>query len=106
MEEETSQLNKVIEAPREGKIIIMGGAKAATKVPVIATRVGAAPEMIEDGVSGFLVDPRDTEAIANRINRLALDERLRQEIAICAHQKVLKEFGALEMIQKIQPLIE
>jgi glycosyltransferase involved in cell wall biosynthesis len=36
----------------------------ACEVPVIATRVGGIPEVIEDGVDGYLVAPRDVEAAA------------------------------------------
>ena len=45
-------------------------------VPVIASRVGALPELIRDGETGFLVHPGDTQAIAQHLQRLAnnLDE--------------------------------
>ena len=35
--------------------------------PVIATRVGSLPEVIEDGINGRLVEPEDTEGLANAI---------------------------------------
>ncbi len=39
----------------------------ATGMPVIGTRHGGIPELVEDGVSGFLVPERDTEALADRL---------------------------------------
>lgn len=39
-------------------------------LPVIAARIGAAPEVIDDGVTGFLVDPLDPQAVARRIGQL------------------------------------
>ena len=49
----------------------------ALGVPVVATRVGGLPEVIEDGVSGVLVDPDDPVALAEAILTVAADERLR-----------------------------
>src|SRR5262249_58009302 len=45
----------------------------AAGVPVVATRVGGNPELVEDGQTGFLVPVHDVKAIANGICRL-LDE--------------------------------
>ncbi len=42
----------------------------ACATPVIATRVGALPEVVEDGVTGFLVPPNDAQALADRIEWL------------------------------------
>ena len=48
----------------------------SSHVPVVSTRVGMAPDLIEDGVSGALVDVGDVEAIARRAHELlALPER-------------------------------
>ncbi len=50
----------------------------AAGVPVVSTAVGGAPEVVEDGVSGFLVPPGDAAALADRIGEaLASEERLR-----------------------------
>ena len=78
----------------------------AAKVPVIATRIGAAPEMIEDGVNGFLIDPRNSTQIEDRISHLENDERLRQEFAIQAHQTVLKKFELGKMILLYSNIID
>src|SRR5438477_103237 len=42
-------------------------------IPVIASRVGGIPDIIEDGVSGLLVPPADPEALADAIERVATD---------------------------------
>lgn len=48
--------------------------------PVVGTRTGGIPEVIEDGVSGFLVPRRDVEAMAGRILQLVEDSELRRKM--------------------------
>ena len=45
--------------------------------PVVASKVGGIPEMIEDGVTGLLVEPHDAEGLARAISRLLTDHPLR-----------------------------
>lgn len=52
----------------------------ACRKPVIGTRVGGIPELINDGESGYLVDARDPKAIAKKINFLLKDPRLRERM--------------------------
>ena len=49
--------------------------------PVVATNVGGLPEMVEDGKTGFLVPPRDVDALAAAIVRLMESKSLRKEFA-------------------------
>lgn len=50
VEEETGRLSKAVEAPKEGKILIIGGAKAQTKVPVIKNFLNKAEKILLGGV--------------------------------------------------------
>ena len=45
----------------------------AAGVPVLANAIGALPEVVEDGISGILVPPRDPAALAGAVRRLADD---------------------------------
>ena len=45
--------------------------------PVVATRVGGVPDVVRDGVDGFLVEPGDVDAMAERLSALAADPPLR-----------------------------
>ncbi len=50
IEEEMAHLSKAIEAPKEGKLLIMGGAKASTKVPVIKNLIDKSETILLGGV--------------------------------------------------------
>lgn len=43
-------------------------------LPIVATRVGALPDMVTDGVNGFLVPPRDASAVADALSSVLADE--------------------------------
>ncbi len=60
----------------------------ACGVPVVGTRVGGIPDVIQDGVTGFLVPPRDSAAIANALARLLLDPGLRTQLGEAALQRI------------------
>ena len=52
----------------------------ASGLPVVATRVGGIPEIVDDGVSGILVPARDPKALAEAMLRLAKDPGLRARL--------------------------
>jgi len=53
----------------------------AMGVPVVATRTGGVPDIVEDGVTGLLVSPRDPEALAGAIARMLREPGMRQQLA-------------------------
>jgi glycosyltransferase involved in cell wall biosynthesis len=77
----------------------------ASKVPVIATDVGATAEIIEDDKNGILVEPSHPDQISLAISRLMADDRLRSELAIQGHQTVLFKFGLDRMIDRVETLL-
>lgn len=58
----------------------------AAGLPVIATRVGAVGEMLEDGVTGFVIEPRDAAALADRLARLMRDPALARRLGRAAQR--------------------
>ena len=77
----------------------------ASKVPVIATDVGATSEIIENGKNGLLVDAGHPNQISASIAKLIKDDRLRSEFAIQGHQTVLFKFSLDRMIDQIESLL-
>jgi glycosyltransferase involved in cell wall biosynthesis len=77
----------------------------AAKLPIVATRVGGIPEMIEDGVSGLLVEPQSSEQLAEAINYLVGHESKAQEMGIQAHQKALFSFSLETMASQVEKLL-
>ena len=62
--------------------------------PVVATRVGGIPEVIEDGVNGYLVDPGDIETLASRVATLIDDPALRARLGEAGRARVEQNFTA------------
>ena len=62
------------------------------EVPVIATRVGGLPEVVRDGVDGYLVDVGDVATMAERGAELLGDEPLRERMGAQARERVLENF--------------
>ena len=58
----------------------------ACEVPVVASRVGGLPEVIQDGVNGFLHAPDDLDGMAHSTLRLLTDEELHRRAAAAARQ--------------------
>jgi glycosyltransferase involved in cell wall biosynthesis len=61
-------------------------------LPVISSRVGAIPEVIEDGVTGLLVPPGDVDSLVSAMDRLATDRLLRLRMGIAARSAFLARF--------------
>jgi glycosyltransferase involved in cell wall biosynthesis len=59
--------------------------------PVVATRVGGLPEMVDDEQTGFLIPPRDVEALANAVVTLLTNDELRKRLGQNGNRKVNSE---------------
>lgn len=71
----------------------VGQAMAAGK-PVISTRVGGLPWLVEEGVSGMLVEPGDVEGLAGALAAVLTDEARRSAMGEAARRKALARFEA------------
>jgi len=59
--------------------------------PVVATNVGALPEAVRDGVTGFIVPPRDHIALAEAVVKLLDDSVLRHRMGVAGQEMLWKE---------------
>lgn len=76
----------------EGVPVVLMEAMAAG-VPVVATRIAGVPELVEDGVSGFLVPPGDAGAIADKVALLLDGADTRNRFGAAGRDKVEREFN-------------
>ncbi len=65
----------------------------AAGVPVVASRTGGIVEVVEDGVTGLLVEPGDTDGLARAIERLLDDRELRDSVIRAGRVKARALFG-------------
>jgi glycosyltransferase involved in cell wall biosynthesis len=66
----------------------------ACGVPVVATRVGAVAEAVEDGVTGFLVPAQQPELLAEKVVELLADDELRGRMGAAGRQAAVERFDA------------
>jgi glycosyltransferase involved in cell wall biosynthesis len=64
----------------------------ASGLPVVTTSVGGIPEVVEDGVTGLLVPPKDADALATAALRIIEDNELRQRCIRNARKLVCERF--------------
>ena len=62
------------------------------KLPMVSTLEGAIPEIINDGINGFLVPKRDADALADKLDLLIKDESLRAKLGNAAYEKYLNQY--------------
>ena len=77
----------------------------AASLPVIATRVGGIPEMIEDPASGLLIDRGDAPALAACLVRLAGDPGLRRRMGARARQLAEDRFSLDHMLDESEAFL-
>ncbi|HTL56091.1 MAG TPA: glycosyltransferase [Candidatus Limnocylindrales bacterium] len=74
---------------------------AACGVPAVATSVGGVPELVEDGVTGLLVPPRDAPALASALERLLGDQSLRRRLGEAARQRAQEKFSVTRQVDQL-----
>lgn len=75
-----------------------------TGLPVVASRVGGVAELVEDGVTGFLVPPGDLPSLAAVCQKLLKDPELRRKMGQAGREKALLEFSLGRMLSEMKRL--
>jgi glycosyltransferase involved in cell wall biosynthesis len=78
----------------------------AYRVPPVVTDAGGSPELVVDGVSGFVVPPRDAQGLADAIEKLYRDKGLRQRMGEAARQRIATDFRNEDTVRKTIALYE
>jgi glycosyltransferase involved in cell wall biosynthesis len=89
----------VMSSVTEGLGTSLLDAMAAAK-PIVATAAGGIPEVVVDGETGFLVAPRDHEAMARALVTLLKDEALRRRMGEAGRARARELFSAERMVQE------
>jgi glycosyltransferase involved in cell wall biosynthesis len=71
-------------------------------LPVIATRVGGNPEAVEDGVTGLLVPPRDSPALARATIGVLADPARASALGAAGRRRVEQEFTLSRMVARYE----
>jgi glycosyltransferase involved in cell wall biosynthesis len=76
----------------------------ASGTPVVATRVGGVPDVVRDGVDGFLFEPGQTEEAAARLTELAADPALRLRLGESGRSYVGERYSVARLVDDVDRL--
>src|SRR5689334_23649224 len=74
----------------------------ACEVPVVASKVGGLPEVVDHGVTGFLHVPDDLDGMAHSVARLLLDDHLRREFGAAARKVAQDRYSDTAIIPRYE----
>jgi glycosyltransferase involved in cell wall biosynthesis len=93
----------VLSSTNEGFSNVILESMAASK-PVVATKVGGSPEMVVNGVTGYLVPPADSGAIASAVIDLLQNPDKAQAMGTAGREVVKEKFTVETMVKKYEEL--
>ena len=93
----------VLPSSNEGTPVSAIEALAAGR-PVVATRVGGVPDVVQEGEDGFLVEPGATDDLAARLAELARDPKLRERMGRAGRERVLPRYAVERLVDDIDRL--
>ena len=73
-------------------------------IPSLTTAIASIPEVVFDGVNGFLVEPGDVEAIAKKLKTLICETELCHRLGENAYELITNEFGLKSHIEKLMDM--
>ena len=76
----------------------------AAGLPVVATNIGGVKEIVSDGKTGFLVEPGDSNALAEKIKKLLEDRKMRKDFGETGFKRVKENFSIDKTVNRIEKL--
>jgi glycosyltransferase involved in cell wall biosynthesis len=73
----------------------------AAGVPIVATRVGGVPEIVADGESALLLEPRDIPAMSSALARILEDEALAQRLVSCSAKRIRELYTPERRVRRL-----
>jgi len=95
----------VMSSVTEGLCTALVDAMAASR-PAVATTAGGIPEVVVDGETGFLVPPKDPNAMADRIVQLLKDDALRRRMGEAGLARARERFTVERMVEETNAVYE
>jgi phosphatidyl-myo-inositol dimannoside synthase len=95
----------VMPSRQEGFGLVFLEAMALGK-PVIAGSAGGAPEIVQDGVNGFLVNPDDHDALRRSLIRLSADSELRSKMGSAGRQRIEESYTFPRFRERFVQILE
>lgn len=74
--------------------------------PIIGSRIGGIPEIVEDGVTGLLFEPGNTEELASKICRLWYNPQLCTKMGQASREKALRDYGPEKYYERLIAVYE
>lgn len=78
----------------------------AAGLPVVSTRIGGIPDMVEDSIEGFLIGPNEPRSLADKISLLLRDPQLREKFAKAARARAMRDFSWQERMRRYDEVLE
>lgn len=73
---------------------------------IVATRVDGTPEIVRDGVDGYLIDPKSLEQIAEAVCKVIENDEKREKMEMNAKERYVKEFSFAQLAEKYSRFYE
>ncbi|TET79726.1 glycosyltransferase family 1 protein [candidate division TA06 bacterium] len=87
----------------EGLPMVHAEAMCRSK-PIVATRVDGTPEVVGEGVNGFLASPRDVKGLAEKVVKLLEDDQLRKKMGEAGKKMVSPRFTMDRLVSEVDSL--
>lgn len=84
--------------------VLMEG--SASGLPVIASQVGGVPDLVEHGITGFLLQPNQVDSLADQLEKLLVNPELRQRMGKAGMEKMAREYSVEAMVTRMTKVYE